>query len=407
MGKKCKCGKVKNANFGYEKDKKRICCVKCKDDDMINLKNKIKCKCGKSQPNFGYEKDKRRICCSKCKDDDMINLNKKKLCKCNTAIPSFGLSTDTIPSCCSKCKSPEMIDIIHKKCVCGEARPSFGYEIDNKAICCTKCKTYDMIDIINKRCVCGLSTGPCYGYITDNKHICCSKCKEDDMIDLKHTRCHCGKNTANFGEINDDKPKYCSLCKTDTMIDLNKLTCKANEKGILCSTWGNKKYNGYCCTCFANLFPLDPLTLQIRNKTKEIAIRNFLTENYIGFIHDKPLWINGCDCTSKRRIDHRMLIDNTLLCIETDENQHKYYNKNDEIIRYDDLMMIHGGKFIYIRFNPDKYRKKTGKIVNPTITRRCDKLSQEIDKQIIRIKNNENTELLEIIYLYYDNYTDE
>ena len=88
--------------------------------------------------------------------------------------------------------------------------------------------------------------------------------------------------------------------------------------------------------------------------------------------------------------------------METDENQHKSYDKMDEEIRYNDLMMIHGGKWIYIRFNPDKYINKHGKRKNPTIASRLFKLKQEIEKQIERIYNEENTELLERIYMYYD-----
>jgi len=54
-------------------------------------------------------------------------------------------------------------------------------------------------------------------------------------------------------------------------------------------------------------------------------------------------------------------IGNTLLCIETDENQHMSYDPQDEINRYNDLMMVHSGKWIFIRFNPDKYTDKSGK----------------------------------------------
>ena len=36
--------------------------------------------------------------------------------------------------------------------------------------------------------------------------------------------------------------------------------------------------------------------------------------------------------------------------------------------------------------------------------KRIDDLSEEIDKQIIRINNDENEELLELIYLFYDGY---
>ena len=99
----------------------------------------------------------------------------------------------------------------------------------------------------------------------------------------------------------------------------------------------------------------------------------------------------------RRRIDFRKLIENTLLCIEVDENQHKNYDEKEEEIRYDDLYMLHGGKFIFIRFNPDKFKDKNGMLYT-----RLPILKEEIEKQIKRIENDENAEPLEIIKLYYD-----
>ena len=170
------------------------------------------------------------------------------------------------------------------------------------------------------------------------------------------------------------------------------------------NTSGNPKYKNYCTECFKRNFPLDPTTFQIQSKTKEIAVRDFINQYFDGFQHNKPLQTGHCDCTMRRSIDHRKLIGNTLLAIETDENQHKSYDKMDEEIRYDDLYMAHSGKWIYIRFNPDKYIDKKGIRKNPMIYTRLEKLKNEIEKQIKRIENEENSELVERVYMYYDNY---
>ena len=71
---------------------------------------------------------------------------------------------------------------------------------------------------------------------------------------------------------------------------------------------------------------------------------------------------------------------------------------------YEDLYMVFSGKWIFIRFNPDKYTNKKGVRKNPTIARRLFKLKEEIEKQIKRIQNEENKELVEISYLYYDRF---
>ena len=78
------------------------------------------------------------------------------------------------------------------------------------------------------------------------------------------------------------------------------------------------------------------------------------------------------------------------MCVETDEFGHRGYDPKDEEIRYDDLYMIHSGKWIFIRFNPD------GKG-----TKKMERLIQEIQTQIKRIEADQNTELLEVIKLFY------
>jgi hypothetical protein len=95
----------------------------------------------------------------------------------------------------------------------------------------------------------------------------------------------------------------------------------------------------------------------------------------------------------RRRIDHRKLIGSTLLCIETDEFAHKSYDPLDEEIRYHDLYMVHSGKWVFIRFNPD------GKGVD--MADKLTRLIEEIQIQMERIESEENTELLEVIKLFY------
>jgi hypothetical protein len=111
-------------------------------------------------------------------------------------------------------------------------------------------------------------------------------------------------------------------------------------------------------------------------------------------VHDKPLYTGNCDCTHRRRIDHRKLIGNTILAIETDEFGHRRYDPKDEEIRYDDLYMIHSGKWIFIRFNPDDNISKVD------IDDKIYVLIDKIKKCISRIQNEENLELLEIYKLY-------
>jgi len=187
--------------------------------------------------------------------------------------------------------------------------------------------------------------------------------------------------------------------------------CAAHGGGARCpycidfpdSRSGCKKYDGYCATCFKNVFPKDPRSKIIRQKSKEDKVRNFLNIHRPGFIHDTSIHTEHCDCTHRRRIDHRLLVGNTLIAVETDERQHRSYKQKDQIDRYDDLYMIHSGKWIFIRFNPDSYIDINGRKVNPDLTDRLFVLLNEIDKHIERATNGVNNELVEIYKLYYDN----
>jgi hypothetical protein len=123
-------------------------------------------------------------------------------------------------------------------------------------------------------------------------------------------------------------------------------------------------------------------------------VRNAINTNFEGFVHNKPLYTGNCDCTHRRRIDHRKLIGNTILAVETDEFGHRGYDQHDEEIRYDDLYMIHSGKWIFIRFNPDNNISKVD------IDDKLDKLIETMEECIDRIEREENIELLEIIKLY-------
>lgn len=415
----CPCGKQPHFNF---KDMTAKFCADCKKDGMIDVKN-TKCFCGKSQPRFNYEGLKPNFCndckyegminllfkkckcgkrarynypelksmyCKDCKTDGMIDCE-KKLCKCGI-IATFNFK-GLKPEYCKTCKKEGMSDLCHEKCKCGKARPTFNYE-GLKPEYCVSCKSNEMINVIDGKCICGIT--PSFNF-EGLKPEYCGSCKITGMINVKDKMCVCGKYPIfNYEGL---KPEYCRSCKITGMINVKDDMCKADH----CETRGNKNYKGYCTNCFQHLFPNDPLTFQIRSKTKEIAVRDFINSRFEGFQHDKPLWYNetACDCTTRRRIDHRKLINDTLLCIETDENQHKYYSKEDEIARYHDVFMAFGGKFIFIRFNPDKY-KDNGKSCNPMLVNRLPVLEAEINKQIKRIEANENLELLEIIELYYD-----
>ena len=237
------------------------------------------------------------------------------------------------------------------------------------------------------------------------------KCKEHGGGKL------CNKN--NCKNLSRHNSEYCKKhgggkrCKEDgctkSAIDGYE-KCKEHGGGKLCpncidwidSRIGSNKYDGYCATCFKRIYPEDHRSKIIYTHTKEIRVRNAISEKSItnkkfeGFIHDKSIYTKNCDCTNRRRIDHCKLVGNTMLAIETDEFAHKNYDKKDEEIRYDDLYMVYSGKWIYIRFNPDDIFSQKIDIED-----RITILLEVIEKQIDRIEQEENEELVDIIKLFY------
>jgi len=90
-----------------------------------------------------------------------------------------------------------------------------------------------------------------------------------------------------------------------------------------------------------------------------------------GWIWDKPVYVdfNGGCCTSKRRIDLRILVEHQIkglfwLCIgiKIDENQHKSYAANYEEERYNNLFVDFSGRYVFLRLNPDPYRVQYYKV---------------------------------------------
>jgi hypothetical protein len=266
-----------------------------------------------------------------------------------------------------------------------------------------------MISLRTKKCKCGKSEAY-FGFKGDNP-TCCVRCKESSMLNLRKTFCKCGKSQAYFGFKTDVKGTCCAICRSEGMIDIVSPKCPGlinfELKGsIECpySQRRNKKYDNYCTKCFEQNFPDDPRSSSIRERSHELVVKKFLSTEFKEFIHNTALWTGQADCTCRRRIDFRWLIGNTLLCVEVDENQHKYRDKEDELMRYDDLMMLHGGKFIFIRYNPDVYIGPDATKKNPEVSTRLKALKETILKQIKRIQDEENDDLVEVDLLFYDYY---
>ena len=382
----------KRANYGND-NKKNIFCREHKTDNM-KIMSLTLClfKDCKKRAHYGNELKKNMFCIQHKTDDTVVTWC--KICEVDDCKlqSTFNFEGEKHPRFCATHKLEGMVNVKQKKCELDGCKtyPTFNFEGFKKGRFCLEHKLEGMLCVKKQTCIfenCNLS--PSFNFEGEYARYCL-KHKMEGMIDVVHKKCHffnCYK--APSFNFKGEKATYCFTHKKDGMIDVKNAKCKNDG----CPSIANKKYKNYCSYCFQHLFPLDPLTFQIRCKTKELAVRDFINANYEGFNHDKILEYGGCDCLTRRRIDHRKLIGNTLLCIETDENQHKSYSKQDEETRYNDLLVNFTCKYIIIRFNPDSYINKKGTKTNPYISERLKILKTEIDKQ-----------MLEVIHLYYDGY---
>ena len=448
-------GKPKYALYAKPGEKKPVRCGVHKDDDMVDVVNNLcthpECKGKNGQPiraTFAKPGEKKAVRCADHREDDMVDV-RSNLCthpECNRGIngqptiATFAKPGEKKAVRCTVHKDDDMVNVVNNLCTHPECnggkngQPKFAVFAkpgEKKPVRCAVHKDHDMVNVVSNLCthpgcnrgINGQPTVATFAKPGEKKAVRCAVHREDNMIDVvskrnlcTHPECNGGKNGqpkfAVFAKPGEKKPVRCAVHKDHDMVNVVSKFCASDW----CNFYVKNKYDGYCTHCFKNLFPNDPRTPKIKGKTKEELVREHINKNFEGFTHDKPVVWGGCDCTMRRRIDHRKLINGTMLAIETDEGQHKSYDAKKEENRYDDLFTgAHSGHWIFIRFNPDGYKDSkgekrkgmfdaNGKLYQYEAKRRLTALTEEIEKQIRRIENYENTDLLEIHKLFYDQY---
>lgn len=408
--KRCKvkdCDKI--PTYGLEKGK-AVVCFEHKEEGMFDVKHDTcAIKDCNTRPSFGLS-GKKPTHCADHKLEGMIDVV-SSICstpECKTR-PSYADPSNPSKLYCITHKTDKMIDIKHKKCKECLTRANFGFKGKEKEYCSAH-KKEGMVDLANKFCEeKDCIKLPSFGY--DKKRLRCAEHKLADMKDIAHDSCQfedCPIQPT-FGK-EGGSATHCASHKDADMIDVIKDTCPGVEglKGPdgLCpfGTKGTKKYDMYCMKCFVQGFPDDPRTALARKNTHELAVRDYLNKEFpeLKLVHDKPLWTSNCDCTHRRRVDLRTIIGATMLAIEVDENQHTSKDDKDEEIRYDDLYMLHSGKWVYIRYNPDSFTDEKGKRRNPPKEKRLEQLKETIQTLVKKIQEEKNIDLVEIHKLFYN-----
>jgi len=191
--------------------------------------------------------------------------------------------------------------------------------------------------------------------------------------------------------------------KQETICSCGKLTvfCKLHGGSGLCVVCKDARfascYDKHCVDCFVYNFPADARSL-CHVIQPENLVRAAINFSFKGFIHNKV--IPTTSMSHMRRIDHRLLIGNTILAVETDENAHRNYNKYDENhLRYHDFVSQLPYKFIFIRFNPHANMESLH--AKTDIIHKIQILMYTITTHIDRIQKGRNVDRLEGIKLFY------
>ena len=359
-----KCAKkscYKQPYYNLPNEKKGLYCSLHKTDDMINVINKRCAEQGCHKiPVFNIPNEKKGLYCSLHKIDDMINVF-SRLCAeygCDKQ-PLYNIPNEKKGLYCSNHKKDGMINVVDKKCAeegCHK-RPLYNLSNEKKGLYCSIHKKDGMVDVINKKCIEeGCNKQPYHNLPNEKKGLYCSNHKKDGMINIVDKKCAeegCNKIPV-FNIPNEKTGLFCCKHKKDDMVNVVSNICKT----YLCSA--QSQICGYCCRCFYLINPNDNRAKRYKSKENEVV--NYITYKLCGInlIHDKPL-CGDLGCLNVRP-DVLINLNKHSIIIEVDEDQHKKSEYSCEERRMDRIQEVLDRPVVFIRFNPDTYEDKDGKL---------------------------------------------
>ena len=393
-------------NFNNEGEIKGLYCSRHKKEGMIDVKNK-KCLCCDTQANFNVKGETKVLYCADHKKDGMVDVKSITCLDCDKK-PTFNVKGEK-RLYCKEHKKDGMVNVKSDLCIDCDTLANYNVCCETKGLYCNIHKKEGMVNVKGKTCV-DCDKKPIFNLKGETKGLYCKEHKKDEMVDVKHKTCIKCDKRPNYNKEGKINALYCSTHKLEGMIDIVRKTCKTD----LCSTFGSKKYDGYCLRCFIYLFPDKPVSHNY--KTKEYAVIEYIKTQFTNnhWIADKIV-NGGC---SKRRPDLLLDLGYQVIIVEVDENQHITYDCSCENKRIMELSQDVGHRpIVFIRFNPDDYdnngikvtscwgnNKKGICVVKKT---KKDEWVQRLNTLEEHIKywinpNNKTNKTIETIQLFYD-----
>jgi len=418
-------------------NKEEYCKQHIPDDTYVDIKHK-KCiypNCT-TRPSYGKIGSKiKEYCKQHIPDNTYVDIVSKQCIypNCST-IPVYGkIGSNKREYCKIHIPDNTYIDIVSKQCIYPNCntRPSYGKIGSNKKEYCKQHIPDDTyVDIANKQCLYpNCTTQPTYGKIGSNKKEYCKQHIPDDTyVDIANKQClYSNCNTRpSYGYIGYS-PTYCSSHKEKGMISNSlvkcclctsskkKLATKTKDKKYYCDKHSEKDsidIHNICTICCISIVDIDEFICKecdlscadgktIKRKLKELSVKQKIEDSNINIsLYDKVI-PEGC---SKKRPDFVINTNWGSIIIEVDEFQHnrKSYSCECEITRMKQIYFdigIEQGKILFIRYNPDVYKPSYGDTF--TTNEKLNSLIRTVNYYL----NNEINNYLEVLYLFYDGYT--
>lgn len=379
----------------------------------------------KGQPaTHGFFYDKHKSWCSNCAPLGSVNLKAPLCITCHAIRPSFGIDK---PKYCKGCNYEGLPDLTHKNCIICKARRAHyvSLEIYNQEtlknnkniypIVCSKCFV-EGVEYVNVGYpTCAQKNCKLRAYFNIRGEIrplyCYDHTDHKLMIDVVHNVCLDCPTHASYNYAEEKIPIYCRDHIKDGMVNM-----KPKCITPYCDNNGYKHYQSRCFVCFSNEFPNDPLISKF--KTKERTTVDHIRKNFPNYtwVADKII-DGGC---SRKRPDLYLDMGEYAIIIEVDEMQHKGYVELCEQNRVGHLIEDATKAIVLIRFNPDSYQSKTGKVdscwgytpkrgMHKVLTKMTDNwderlltLANEVQKWIGASDFDWNNNLLTEVKLFYD-----
>jgi hypothetical protein len=393
------------ASFGYNrKDKKDWRCKAHKKADMIDVKN-IHRMCQfaggcEHQANYNFPTEKKAIFCKTHKDIGMVDMHHKTcgVAECRLR-PQYNFEGEKQGRFCLKHKEHNMVDVESKQCSekkCTKVAlynfPEFSYPV-----VCPDHITQGMVDV--RRILCeldGCYTQASYGFLGKIVSRCATH-KLNGMLRQPNRRCrHTECNEYALYGYKTTYPMYCELHKRQDHINLVEQKCGR------CGLYYILNLDGMCMYCEAKE------EKHIIMKKQHVIKMWLISNNYNFIIYDKPIDKGAC---VRNRPDFVFESTNggVMVVLEVDENMHKgdSYTPECEIIRMINLSQALGQPTIFIRFNPDNYKRDGKTIINDDPKYRHSVLKKWLDDCIgIAIEKVYNIGFCSMIKLFYNEFNE-